>query len=119
MEILGPPECQLEGAQLWSLEGLWEDWLRAGLGLLQPPPPKAFLGSLGSEATEESIPWASTTSSVSLLLESSEGLELWVWWKMGWGHSIDPHPRKKPTHPSPAKEEVSQRFSHQSTSDSF
>ena len=34
MEILGPPECQLEGAWLWSLEGLWEDWLRAGLGLL-------------------------------------------------------------------------------------
>lgn len=91
MEILGPPECQLKGARLWSLEGLWEYWLRARLGLLQPPPPKAFLGSLGSEATEESIPWASTTSSVSLLRkESSEGLELWVWWKMGWGHSIDP-----------------------------
>ena len=121
MKILSPPECQPEGAQLWSLEGLWEDWLRPGLGLLQLPPPKALLGSLGSEATEESIPWASTTSSVSLLRkEPSEGLELWIWWKMGWGHSIDhPPPRQKPTHPSSAKEEVSQRFGHQSTYDSF
>lgn len=78
-EILGPPKCQLEGAHLWFSEGPWSGWLRAGFGLLLPSPPKALLGSLGSEATAESNRWASTTSPLSLLQKgSSEGLELWA-----------------------------------------
>ena len=78
-EILGPPECQLEGAHLWLSEGPWAAWLRAGFGLLLPSPPKALLGSLGSEATAESNPWVSTTSPPRLLQKgSSEGLELWA-----------------------------------------
>lgn len=67
---LGPPECQLECAHLWFSEGLWAGWLAARSASLPSPTPtsaKALLGSPGHEATEESTPWASTTSSLSLL----------------------------------------------------